>query len=188
MFDKSYRWLNPPRHDIKDGKLIVFTSPETDFWQRTHYGFQKDNGHCYIKKVNYNFSVTVRTESYPDKQYDQCGLIVRIDGDNWIKASMEYENTNHYRLGSVVTNNGFSDWATLDIKNKTVVMWYRIQNNENDFLIEYSSDGKDWNQLRITHLFNSFSYLQVGIYACSPMDSSFTAIFDNYKLEKSNWK
>ncbi len=188
MFNKSYKWLNPPLSEEDNGKLIIFTSPGTDLWQRTHYGFQKDNGHCYVTKVSFDFSVTVKTESYPGNRYDQCGLIVRKDSDNWIKASMEYEDENHYRLGSVVTNKGFSDWATLDIKKKTVVMWYRIQSNENDFLIEYSYEGYVWNQLRITHLLSHFSELEVGIYACSPMDSSFKAIFDNYKLENSNWK
>jgi regulation of enolase protein 1 (concanavalin A-like superfamily) len=26
--------------------LEIFTDEQTDFWQNTHYGFQRDNGHC----------------------------------------------------------------------------------------------------------------------------------------------
>ena len=95
MFDETYNWYNPPRNELVDGKFIVYTSPETDFWQRTHYGFKRDNGHRYTTIVNYNFSVTVRTESYPQKRYDQCGLIVRIDSDNWKKVSIEPEHENY---------------------------------------------------------------------------------------------
>jgi regulation of enolase protein 1 (concanavalin A-like superfamily) len=127
--------------------------------------------------------MTVRTEFYPQRQYDQCGLIARNNSENWIKASTEYENPHHSRLGSVVTNAGYSDWATIDIHSGTHVMWYRIQSERNDFLIEYSEDGQNWKQLRITHLLQPFKELQVGIYACSPMDSSFEAVFDEFSLK-----
>jgi uncharacterized protein len=188
MFSGDFKWLNRPDFMMKEGELIVVTSPETDFWQRTKYGFRRDNGHAYLVKVDFDFSLTVETRSYPGMQYDQCGLMVRKDSDNWIKASMEYENEGLYRLGSVVTNLGYSDWASLDITGKTLVMWYRIHRSQNDFLVEYSYDGRDWKQLRVTHLLSPFSELEVGIYACSPANSSFTAEFRNFRLENSSWK
>ena len=39
----------------------------------------------------------------------------KIDSENWLKASIEYENQSFQHLGSVVTNNGYSDWATTEI-------------------------------------------------------------------------
>nr|WP_276307057.1 hypothetical protein [Brachyspira sp. G79] len=30
-----------------------------------------------------------------------------MDSENWFKASIEYENKDYQRLGSVVTNNGY---------------------------------------------------------------------------------
>ena len=33
-----------------------------------------------------------------------------LDSDNWFKTSIEYENEEYQRLGSVVTINGYSDW------------------------------------------------------------------------------
>jgi len=183
----TFFWHNQPQFKIENNRLSVETKPDTDFWQKTHYGFQRDNGHCLLTKIDSDFSMTVKTEFYPQKQYDQCGLIVRIDSNNWIKTSTEYETENHSRLGSVVTNTGYSDWATLDIHSKTNHMWYRIQSKDNDFLIEYSNDGLKWMQLRITHLQTEFNELSVGIYACSPMDSSFQAIFDNFTLAESHW-
>ena len=58
---------------------------------------------------------------------------------------------------------------------------------KNDFIIEYSDDGISWKQLRIAHLHSKFHELNVGIYACSPMDSTFDVVFDSYILEKSKW-
>lgn len=178
----GFSWFNEPVFDVRDNKLHVTTSPETDFWQRTHYGFQRDNGHCLLTSVSGDFSMTVRTEFYLQRQYDQCGLIVRSNEENWIKTSTEYENPGHSRLGSVVTNSGYSDWATIDLYARTNEMWYRIRSENNDFMIEYSYDGNIWHQLRITHLLEPFKELQVGVYACSPMQSSFEAVFDKFEL------
>jgi regulation of enolase protein 1 (concanavalin A-like superfamily) len=87
----------------------------------------------------------------------------------------------------VVTNLGFSDWATLDIRSKIHSMWYRIQSRQHDFLIEYSYDGVSWNQLRITHLLSGFEELNIGLYACSPGKGSFVSIFDKLLVEESRW-
>ncbi|AOP33540.1 hypothetical protein A0128_06580 [Leptospira tipperaryensis] len=185
--DSDYFWKNSPKFEIKNHRLFFKTSPDTDFWQKTHYGFRRDNGHCLLKNITADFSLSVRTEFYPKKQYDQCGLIVRIDSENWIKTSIEYETSDHSRLGSVVTNLGYSDWATLDIHSKINTMWYRIQNKENDFLLEYSENGMNWKQLRMAHLLLNSRPLAVGIYACSPMESSFECVFDHFELGDSEW-
>ena len=41
-----------------------------------------------------------------------------LDSDNWLKASMEFENDQIQRLGSVVTNNGYSDWSLMHLLNQ----------------------------------------------------------------------
>lgn len=180
---ERYTWFNEPEFDILDNRLKIRTSPDTDFWQRTHYGFRRDNGHCLLTPVNGDFSLSVRTEFAGNRQYDQCGLIIRLDEENWIKASTEFETEMHSRLGSVVTNRGYSDWATVDVYDGITVMWYRIKKESQDFFIDYSKDGKQWHQLRIAHLHEAFSDISAGVYACSPMESSFDAFFDNYNLE-----
>jgi len=185
--NSNYFWYNQPKYDVKNNRIHIVTSPNTDFWQKTHYNFERDNGHCLLTKVKNDFSISVRTEFFPEKQYDQCGLIIRIDSENWVKTSIEFETENHSRLGSVVTNFCYSDWATIDINSKINEMWYRIQSKQKDILIEYSNDGILWKQLRITHLHNKFHELDVGIYACSPMNSCFEAIFDNFILKESHW-
>jgi uncharacterized protein len=186
--DREYHWLNEPDHEVRDRRLHITTSPDTDFWQRTHYGFQRDSGHCLLTTAKTEFSVAVKTEFFPRRQYDQCGLVVRIDSENWIKVSTEYETESYSRLGSVVTNLGYSDWATTDVDSELHAMWYRIQSKNSDFLIECSADGVLWKQLRIAHLHKVFRGLQVGIYACSPTNSTFDAVFDNYSFGKGIWQ
>lgn len=41
--------------------------------------------------------------------------IIYLDPENWLKGSVEYENDQFCHLGSVVTNHGWSDWATTEI-------------------------------------------------------------------------
>ena len=182
----QFYWFNQPKYEVVADKLVVTTLPGTDFWQRTHYGFSKDNGHCLLTEMKLDFLMEVKTSFSPNKQYDQCGLMVRIDQDNWIKTSVEFEPPGHSLLGSVVTNDGFSDWAMIDINRSINEMWFRIQSRGKDFLIEYSHSGSVWYQQRITHLHKDFIELNIGIYACSPMDSSFVSEFEYLRIVERN--
>ena len=73
--------------------------------------------------------------------------------ENWLKASVEYENEKIQHLGSVVTNNGFSDWATCVISSDKKEMWYRFSRRLDDYGIENSQDGVNYNQMRVCHMF-----------------------------------
>lgn len=50
----------------------------------------------------------------------------------------EYDEFQH--LGSVVTNNGYSDWAATEIPADVKTMWYRLSRREDDYCIECSED------------------------------------------------
>ena len=158
-----------------------------DFWQKTHYGFQRDDGHCLLTKCVGDFSLLTHVEFHPQAQYDQCGLIVRVDSENWIKMATEFENDSYSRLGSVVTNLGYSDWATQDIPSNHIEMWYRIYKNSDDFLLEYSFNGRNWLQQRITHLHKVLEYVEVGVYACSPIGKDFWCHFTEIRISENTW-
>ncbi len=192
-FDSSkLNWINKPENfKISSEKIKIITDPKTDFWQRTYYNFRNDNAHALVNEIEDDFTFTAKTTFNSKKLFDQCGVIIYQDSDNWFKASIEFENENFSRLGSVVTNLGFSDWATTDIDAKINSMWYRLSRRGSDFLIENSVNGTDFKQMRIFHLHclkETSSKINFGLYACSPSDSSFEAIFDNFKLENCLWK
>lgn len=187
---KELSWINEPKqYQIDDNKITIYTEGGTDFWQRTYYGFRNDNAPALLKDISEPyFSFSVRTEFDSKRRFDQCGVIIYQNSDNWIKGSIEYENESYQRLGSVVTNHGFSDWATTDIPAKQKYMYYRVSRRESDFCIESSLDGIHFKQMRIAHLFKGQECIRIGIYACSPESSSFKAQFTEMKFTDCQWK
>ncbi len=182
-------WINTPqKYKINEEKIEIITEPHTDLWQRTYYHFQNDNAPILQMETNEQyFSFVVKTEFESRERFDQCGVIVYLDSENWIKGSIEYENSQFGHLGSVVTNNGYSDWATTEISASIKSMWYRLSRRQNDFCIECSVDGINFQQMRICHMFNAKERIRFGIYACSPEDSSYKAIFTNMQVTECKW-
>ena len=183
-------WTREPKHSkITDDKIVIYTDPNTDLWQRTYYGFQNDNAPVLqLKTAEKFFSFTVKTEFESKVLFDQCGVVMYLDSENWLKASIEYENERFQRLGSVVTNLGYSDWATTDIDAAVKTMWYRLSRRESDYCIECSTDGVEFHQMRICHLWKGADEVVFGVYACSPGQSSFKAVFTEMEVSECKWK
>ena len=188
MYD--LKWTREPAdYSIAEDKILITTQPHTDLWQRTYYHFRNDNAPVLQMETDEQFfSFVVKTDfSGSHHRFDQCGVVVYLDSENWIKGSVEYENEEFQHLGSVVTNHGYSDWATTVIPADVKVMWYRLSRRESDFRIECSTDGKEFQQMRICHLWEGAGTVRFGIYACSPEDSSFTAEFSGLELTDCAW-
>lgn len=184
----NIEYYNSPNVHIENDSLEIITTPNTDLWQKTYYNFQHDNApFVQIKVQDKYFSFTVKVKYFSKKRFDQAGIILYLDSDNWLKASVEYENDEFQRLGSVVTNNGFSDWATVDISSDIKEMYYRLSRRENDFCVENSLNGRDFKQMRICHLNKACNEINIGVYACSPEDSSFKAIFTDMIISECIW-
>jgi hypothetical protein len=190
MIDLSvFHWLYPPQKcQVENGRVSISTEPKTDFWQRTYYGFQNDNAPAFLRSIAEDFTFTVKTAFDSNVHFDQCGVIIYQDSDNWFKASIEHENEQIARLGSVVTNLGYSDWATTDISAEVRTMWYRLSRRGSDFLIENSEDGEEFRQMRIFHMHQPWLQVHFGVYACSPLDSGFEAVFTDFRLTESTWE
>ena len=182
-------WIREPKqYEIADGQITMMTEPGTDLWQRTYYGFCNDNAPVLQMKTNEKyFSFVVKTEFASKRRFDQCGVVMYLDSENWLKASIEYENEEYQRLGSVVTNHGYSDWATTDIDASVKEMWYRLSRRESDYCIECSRDGVQFQQMRICHLWEGAEEISFGVYACSPEASSFRAVFREMRVTECMW-
>ncbi|MFV8409476.1 DUF1349 domain-containing protein [Vibrio owensii] len=197
------KWIFEPKvSEVTQDFVSITTEPETDFWQRSYYGFRNDNAPALQIESEENFTFTTKVSFDYQAQFDQCGLIIYLDSENWFKASIEYENEAFSRLGSVVTNLGYSDWATSDIPLPEAI-WYRLSRRGPDFLIESSFDGVAFKQMRIFHLHKlgettpemgkynpplpANNVVSFGVYACSPLKSSFTATFTDMRLEPCKW-
>ena len=186
----SLVWTRAPKeYIISDDRVEITTEPHTDLWQRTYYGFRNDNAPVLQMETEEEFfSFVVKTDfSSSHTRFDQCGVAVYLDSENWLKGSIEFENAEFQRLGSVVTNLGFSDWATTDIPASVKTMWYRLSRRKSDFCIESSPDGVNFKQMRICHLHAGAGEIRFGIYACSPEESSFRAVFSDMALTECKW-
>ena len=136
-------WTREPKdYSIASDKIEIITNPYTDLWQRTYYHFRNDNAPVLQMETSEKFfSFTVKTEFESKHRFDQCGIVMYLDSENWLKGSIEYENDRFQHLGSVVTNNGYSDWATTEIDADIKSMWYRLSRREDNYCIECSEDG-----------------------------------------------
>lgn len=187
---ENFIWTRAPKnYIITDEKIAIITEPYTDLWQRTYYHFRNDNAPLLqIESEEKYFSFIVKTKFESKNRFDQCGVVIYLDSENWLKASVEYENEEFQHLGSVVTNLGYSDWATTEIDSSIKSIWYRLSRREDDFCIEYSLDGEKFSQMRICHMFKAEDKIKFGIYACSPENSSFKATFTNMEITECKWK
>lgn len=171
----------PARWSIRPADRILRISPDanTDFWQRTHYGFEADSGHFLYVRTSGDFVVTTKVTAHPRHQYDQAGLMVRLSPACWMKTSVEFEPDEPNRLGAVVTNAQYSDWSTQPVSKAVDTVWFRVQVTGADCLVQSSFDGQEWQQLRLAHLCERAGGgpVSCGLYACSPKAAGFDADF-----------
>ena len=188
---ENMQWTRAPkRFRAEPDGIAITTEPHTDLWQRTYYHFRNDNAPVLqMEPEERFFSFVVRTDfTESHHRFDQCGIVMYLDSENWLKASVEYENEAFQHLGSVVTNHGYSDWATTAIPADVKTMWYRFSRREDDYCIECSRDGATFSQMRVCHMWEGAGRIRFGVYACSPEDSSFTARFTDLQLTECAWK
>ncbi len=184
-------WTRQPKSCvITPERIEIETLPHTDLWQRTYYHFRNDNAPVLqLSCAEPFFSFVVKTDfASSHHRFDQCGVVLYLDSENWLKGSIEYENERFAHLGSVVTNQGYSDWATTEIPASVKSMWYRLSRRQDDFRIECSEDGVTFKQMRVCHLHAAQGPVQFGVYACSPEDASFTAVFTHMALGPCVWQ
>ncbi len=187
----NLQWTREPAaFEFRGDTIAITTAPHTDLWQRTYYHFQNDNAPVLQLKTRERFfSFVVKTDfTQSHHRFDQCGIVMYLDSDNWLKGSVEYENEAFQHLGSVVTNQGYSDWATTAIAADVKTMWYRFSRRDDDYCIECSTDGVEFSQMRVCHMAAAAGEIRFGIYACSPEDSSFTALFTDMRITECAWK
>lgn len=197
MSDSTPRWLNePPEWQSDGGRLTLRTGPGTDFWRATLVDYIKDSGHFYYEPVSGDFVATVRILGEYRDQYDQAGLFVRVDEQNWMKCGIEIVNdvwARDYKVdGSAhlimagLTTHGWSEWSTLpQLPENPDHLWMRVIRDGSTLFVDWSFDGTDYSVLKL-FAFPGAGELMVGRYAASPSGDGFDASFDSYSLVKGS--
>ena len=82
-------WIYPPKQSFLSAeKIVITTDPLTDCWQRTHYGFQKDNAHALVLPLKEDFCFTFKASFVYGAQYDQCLSLIHISGTYIMMTSL----------------------------------------------------------------------------------------------------
>lgn len=190
---RTLHWMNEPPKWNDDGKtLTIEAAGDTDFWCNTFVDYVKDSGHFYYEIVPGDFVATVRFEAEYRDQYDQAGLFVRQDANNWLKCGVEivngtwardykYRGSAHLIMAGL-TANGWSEWATLpQLPENPPHVWMRMIREGKTLFVDYSLDGKDFTVLKLCAL-PTAKELWIGRYAAAPSGTGFTSRFTSYQV------
>lgn len=171
------QWYNePPAWLTTDGLIQVTTGAKTDFWRQTHYGFIRDDGHFYYKKLTGYFIIQVRIIGDYEALYDQAGLMVRLDEKTWLKCGIEF--VDEIQQASVVVTRDYSDWSVVPLPHNPISTWLKLKRHNEAIEVYYSLDGKNYTMLRMAYL-TFASTLQVGLMCASPQGNGFTVKFED---------
>lgn len=161
------RWYGEPAEwQLSDDVLTLTTGNKTDFWQDTFYGFRRDDGHFLGVPIDSDFSAIVTFEAQYEELYDQAGLMMRGDSENWLKAGIEYTDdiTN---FSVVVTRDGRSDWSVIGVPKTSGPQQIRLTRIGNAVIVHYLGRDNSWQLMRLAD-FPKQADVHVGPMACSP--------------------
>lgn len=162
----GFAWVvEPVRWDLDAvGTLEWDTRPVSDFWRNTGGVVGADDGDALLRDCAGDFSVTMRLECHVGSPYDQCGLMVRADERNWLKAGIELDGGTWF---SVVATRENSDWSKQATPNGDVE--FTVWRQGAALRVGLIEDGT-------THLVRELTFdgpVSVGPYSCSPKGPGF---------------
>lgn len=178
---QTTRWLNPPAAWRAEGDALhVTTRGGTDFWRKTHNDQLRDDGHFYGQTVAGGFTAAVRVVGHYRDQYDQAGLMLRLDETHWIKCGIEFFEG--VQQASAVVTRAFSDWSILPLHPAPPALWLRLLRHGHTVEVRYSLDGAAFHLLRQTY-FPPTRRVQIGLMCCSPVGGGFDVTFEGFRVE-----
>src|SRR5713101_1239316 len=174
-------WMNEPESEKRSAdRLVVRSRSKTDFWRKTYYGYITDNGHFFHVQASSDFTFEARVNGQYAALYDQAGLMVRLDAENWMKCGTEFFDG--HRHASVVFTRDFSDWSTMPDLSNTAPLWWRAVRRKDSIETLCSLDGKTFTSARQGY-FVPQARVDVGIMCAAPEGTGFEAVFDSLKLD-----
>ena len=179
-FEKM-QWFNEPSQwEIKDKKLTLFATPQSDYWRIAHYGFTVDDAPFLYTTYGGEFEAKVKITGDYRERYDQAGMMIRIDHENYIKTGIEYVD-GKYNLSAVVTHHT-SDWSVITLDRAVPFIWIKAVRRLDAVEIYYSYDDQTYTLMRIAWLQDN-TPVQVGLMAASPDGQGFQASFEHFQVK-----
>ena len=174
-------WHNDPAvWEERDGVISLTTLPGTDLWREPIDGGIRNTAHEYTDRIEGDFTAEVSVSGNYGHLYDQAGLIVRFDGENWMKCGVEYMEGRQY--ASVVVARGWSDWSIVEIDNPPELR-IRTEYVDGTLKINMASGDTDYKLMRKT-FFPGCSGADVGIMAASPKGPGLAVRFSGFSIRQ----
>ena len=181
QFLNDAEWhATPPVFGFSSGSLDVVTGDRTDFWQDTFYGFCRDNGHFYGARTTGDFTAVVTFDGQYDVLYDQIGMMMRVDAQNWLKTGIEFSDgaTN---FSAVITRDGRSDWSVMAVPRVSGPQQVRLTRIGAAIIVHFLDAKGAWQLLRLSD-FRAPSAVRLGPMTCSPEREGLRASFLGFEV------
>ena len=129
----------------------------------SHYGFTVDDAPFYYATYGGEFEVKVKVTGDYKARFDQAGLMLRIDHENYIKAGIEFVD-GKFNLRPVVTHKT-SDWSVITLINQFLIFGLKLSADWMPLEIFYSFDDKTYTMMRNAWLQDNIP-VKVGFMGC----------------------
>lgn len=178
---EKMQWFNEPSQwEVNNKVLSMFVTPKSDYWRISHYGFTVDDAPFYYTINGGEFETKVKIMGDYKARFDQAGLMLRIDHENYIKAGIEYVD-GKFNVSTVVTHKT-SDWSVITLDKTVPYIWIKAVRRLDAVELFYSFDDKIYTMMRNAWLQDN-TPVMVGIMAASPDGQGFNAKFEGFSVK-----
>jgi len=173
-------WLNQPAAlDSLADDLVVTTADQSDFWNRTGYGFVHDNGHALLRDFPAHTAMEVEFSADWTHKFDQAGFFLYADSEHWGKAGVEYAD-GVLGLGAVVTD-GMSDWSVGHVPEwMNARIRVRVSRTEDAITVRARANDEPWRLVRLAPIDPTLTW-SAGPHAASPTRSGLRVTFHTWE-------
>ena len=173
-------WFNEPSQwSIARDRMTMRVTPRTDYWRISHYGFTVDDAPFYYAEYGGEFEAKVKIEGDYKVRFDQAGMMIRIDHENYIKTGIEYVD-GKYNLSTVVTHTT-SDWSVIALDRPVDAIWIKAVRRLDAVEIFYSFDDREYHLMRNSWM-SANCPVKIGMYGASPDGDGFEATFSGFTV------
>ncbi len=178
---ENMQWFNEPESwSIKSGRLTMDVTPQSDYWRISHYGFTVDDAPFLYTLRGGEFEVKVKISGDYKVRFDQAGLMLCIDKENYIKTGIEYVD-GKYNLSAVATHHT-SDWSVIELQEPVDFVWIKAVRRLDAVEIFYSFDDVNYTMMRNCWLEDN-TPVMVGMMAACPDGNGFKATFEHFSIK-----
>lgn len=177
---EKMNWFNEPSDWSISGKTLTMSvTPKSDYWRISHYGFTVDDAPFYYAEYGGEFEAKVKISGDYKVRFDQAGMMIRIDHENYIKTGIEFVE-GKYNLSTVVTHHT-SDWSVISLDKPVEYIWIKAVRRLDAIEIFYSFDDKEYIMMRNAWMAANCP-VKIGMFAACPDGEGFKATFSDFKV------